>query len=189
MHIATFTGKIFCSTYDYFFEKELIPTTPLPHYHPFWSLWQDHLTSLQSQDANDLIDALVAIWLQDPRWTSKLAHDQVDGERRHMRHLLSNNPPHVLLLADVPEDDWSYSAFLRGGKSWRFICLNEAYVDLWQEAEDDAEHLALTALLRAALDHELGHWVQCIVSTCVIIHDKPDFMSRHLGLFHLNHRI
>ena len=107
-----------------------------------------------------------------------------------MRHVLCDNPPDVLCLADVPVHVWSYGAFLRGRKSRRFICLNEDYVDLWQEAEDDAERLTLTALLRAALDHELGHWVQCIVSiTCVISHDKPDFMSRHLGPFRLNHRI
>ena len=77
MHIPTFTGKIFCSTYNYFFEKELIPTTPLPHYHPFWSLWKDHLTSLQSQDANDLIDALIAIGPANYQTIRLIARDTI----------------------------------------------------------------------------------------------------------------
>lgn len=163
------TGKIFCSSLATFEERGRLPTTPLPHYHAFWKLWRDHLSSLteSSKGSNTVIDALVALGKGDPEWKNTANHSEITARQEHMRKILSCNPPDVVLLTGMEEYGFRY----RRKEFWQFICINEDYVDLWVDAVDGSEEaLGLTALLRASIDHELGHWVQTLVCTVVEAH-------------------
>ena len=157
------TGKIFCSTYTTFQEKGLLPTTPLPRDHPFWNLWKDHLVSLIYPGNSDTaIDALVALERGDPDWKDTASPDDILVRQRDMRAILSHNPPDVILLSGMND----YGFHRRQERFWPFICINEDYVDLWMDAKDGTKRcFGLVALLRASIDHELGHWVQTLVST------------------------
>ena len=60
----------------------------------------------------------------------------------------------------------------RWERTWQFIYLNEDVIKIWVEAEenDAAERFAL---LRATIDHELGYWMQTLVSTCLKLPKVP----------------
>ena len=179
----TSTGKVYCSTFQNFIEKNCHPTTPLPHNHPFWSLWRDHLSSFRSENANDLIDALIAIELCNPNWKDRASTSARTrtARRAYMRDLLSQNPPDVVLLNDLPD----YGLHHRWQQTWQFICLNENIINLWAEAREVEveQRFALAAVVRAMIDHELGHWVQTLVSTCLEFHHVELSYIRNPDLF------
>jgi hypothetical protein len=159
------TGKIFCSTYDTFLLKGRIPTTPLPHDHPFWNLWEDHRSSLlQPGNSDTVIDALIAIEQGSPTWKEH-AKSKISAKQKDMRQILSCHPPDIVLLLDMGD----YGFHHRQKRLWPYICINEDYVNSWIFAKNNTkEHLSLTALLRASLDHELGHWIQTLVNPWLI---------------------
>jgi hypothetical protein len=160
MHnFATSTGRVFESTYQAFAVDQRLPETRLAHDHPFWTLWRDHCSSFLSKDADDLIDALVAIKLQLPNWDDGLTPTAINKHRQTMRDVLSMNPPDVILLKGITD----YGYHVRSKPTMKYICINKEYVDLWLDAKGDLEYLALTALLRACVDHEIGHWIQSLL--------------------------
>ncbi len=159
------TGKIFCSSRQNFEKKKRLPTTPLPRDHPFWQLWQDHRISLGEPGNSDtIINALIAIAQKNPEWNTNASANTITARQQEMRDILARHPPDVVLLTDITD----YGCHLRQEVLWPYICINEDYVDAWITAQPNIEeYLSLTALLRACLNHELGHWVQTLVSSSI----------------------
>ena len=157
------TGKIFCSSCRNFEKKKHLPTTPLPSTHPFWQLWRDHLISLGEPGNSDtMINALIAIARKNPKWNTSASANTIAARQQEMRDMLAHHPPDVVLLSGLTD----YGCHHRQEVLWPYICVNEDYVDAWITAQPNrTEYLSLTALLRACLNHELGHWVQTLVSS------------------------
>ena len=160
------TGRIFCSSSKSFEKKKRLPTTPLPANHPFWQLWRDHLISLGEPGNSDaLINALIAIALKNAEWDSNTTADVIAARQQEMRNILARHPPDVVLLTNITP----YGCHFRDEVLWPYICINEDYVDAWIAAvrpvPNTKEYLSLTALLRACLNHEIGHWVQTLVTS------------------------
>ena len=184
------TGKIFCSSRQNFEKKKRLPTTPLPGTHPFWQLWQDYLISLGEPGNSDaMIDALIAIAQKSAKWKTKSSANVITARQREMRDILACHPPDIILLSDITD----YGCHFRLEVLWPYICINEDYVDAWNMAQPNSkEYLALTALLRACLNHELGHWVQTLVSSSILSHHcgihATNPTQRRLVLFLPSHR-
>ena len=179
-HKLTSTGKIFCSNYTSFIENARLPTNPLPSTHPFWQLWLDHRLSLLKPGNSDaVIDALIAIEQGNPAWKTHTSSDAITAMRTTMRQTLSDHPPHVVLLTGME----GYGLHQRQAKLWQYICFNKDYVIAWKAAKPNtADYLSLTALLRASIDHELGHWVQTLVSSSTHHGYMLTLTSRKLGM-------
>jgi hypothetical protein len=167
------TGEIFTSTFDAFDEQGIVPTTPLPPSHPFHALWKEHLAALTSTQAGPyetVIDAFVALAEGSPTWREEegMTESKIAAKMSGMRDLLSQHPPNVVVVSGVGV----YSFHPQRPSFWHFICISENYVKLWVDADkrsDESarnrrsEKLALTALLKTSLDHEIGHWLFTLV--------------------------
>ncbi len=83
----------------------------------------------------------------------------------------SNDPPFLTITpfensGKTTASLLDYGCLRRQEVLWPYICINEDYVDAWITAQPNRkEYLSLTALLRACLNHELGHWVQTLVTS------------------------
>jgi len=157
---STSTGEQFTSTFDDFHVQGIVPTTPLPPSHPFLALWKEHLTELTSSQAgryDTVINAFVSLAEGSPTWKE---------EEGMTESKIAANIVVVSGMADA------YSFHLRRPYFWHFICISEEYVKLWVDADkrsDESarnrrsEKLALTALLKTSIDHEIGHWIFTLV--------------------------
>jgi hypothetical protein len=168
------TGKLFTSTFDAFHVQGIAPTTPLPPSHPFLALWKEHLTELTNYQAgpyDTVIDAFVSLAEGSPTWREKegMTESKIAAKMSGMRDLLSQHPPNIVVVSGVAE---VYSFHSRRPYFWHFICISEEYVQLWVDADkrlDESarnrrsEKLALTALLKTSIDHEIGHWIFTLV--------------------------
>ncbi|KIM43442.1 hypothetical protein M413DRAFT_433983 [Hebeloma cylindrosporum] len=164
------TGELFTSTFDDFNGQGIVPTTPASASHPFLALWKEHLAELTSNQAgpyDTVIDAFVSLTEGSPTWREEegMTESVIAAKMSGMRDLLSHHPPNVAVVSGVPE---LYSFHPRRPHFWHFICISEEYVKLWVDSDNRSdesarnrrsEKLALTALLKTSLDHEIGHWL------------------------------
>jgi len=167
-------GDIFTST-EHQFESGIIPTTPFGKTRSqeyLEGLWKDHLKELTEQSLYDpVIDAL-----------SDLAGGVVGvaspQTRVQIRDLLRNNPPNLNILRSVKQP--ICGLHIRQTNLWPFICLSEDIVNPWITAviatkkksvppKIVAKELALRALIKTTIDHELGHWIFTLVSVSSIL--------------------
>ena len=158
---STSTGEVFVSTYKAIIESRTVPTTQFQLSHPFHAFWKEHIKALTRPGLYDnVIDALVALAEGDPSWRRKAVSNTIVKKRGTIRELLRSNPPNLVVVSGVD----AYSFHLREKSFWPFIYISEEYVNLWTDADRSSEQgLALTALLGAAIDHEIGHWVFTLV--------------------------
>ena len=152
----------------------IVPTTPLPPSHPFLALWKENLTELTSSRAgpyDTVIDAFVSLAEGSPTWREKegMTESKIAAKMSGMRDLLSQHPPNIVVVSGVAE---VYSFHPRRPYFWQFICISEEYVQLWVDADKRLDEsarnkrsakLALTALLKISIDHEIGHWIFTLV--------------------------
>jgi len=95
-----------------------------------------------------------------------MTESKIAAKLSGMRDLLSQHPPNIVVVSGVAE---VYSFHPRRPYLWHFICISEEYVQLWVDADkrsDESarsEKLALTALLKTSIDHEIGHWIFTLV--------------------------
>ena len=158
------TGEVFVSTNDAI-EKGIIPQTKLPPDHCFHKLWRDHLAALGRPGLYDtVIDALVALTKRNPSWRRRTNIDGIVAGRREIREILRQHPPDVVVVSGVD----SYGYHHRDARLWPYIQISERYVKLWEAADKSSEQgLALTVVIAAAIDHEIGHWIFTLVGLSV----------------------
>ena len=134
--------------------------------HLFAEFWNDHLTELSSKSRlyEPVIDAFIALALGKVNWRLKsTTRDEVDNCRNTIRTLLKDNPPNLVLVAGVPNTDY-YGMHYRQSNLWQYICLNEFYVNAFIAATTVSERLSYAAVMNAAIDHELSHWLVTLAS-------------------------
>ena len=159
------SGAILKSAYSAIVE-ETVPTTPLEPSHPFHKLWRDHLAELINPGLyNSVIDALVDLVREATTRKNPLAATshtlQTESPRDAIRHLLATHPPDIVVINGLPG---AYGLHVRREKMWPFICISNDYIALWSAEQDTTVKLALLTVLKATIDHELGHWARTLVS-------------------------
>lgn len=160
----TSTGKVFKSTYT----DNRVPRTRLPPLHPFRTLWRDHLAMLTQPGLSDgVIDAFISLTKGDPKWRIRrhLTQEKLFHNRREIRAFLTENPPDLVIVSNCPSGEYSFH--LRKKSFEHLIFISADYVELWKNAQGEKERLGLTALLKASIDHEIGHWFFTLV--CIFI--------------------
>lgn len=159
----TSTGKILESTYANI-EANRVPTTHLSTLHPFHTLWREHLASLRHPGLSDaVIDAFISLTKGNPKWRSRrdLTTEQLINNRREIRAFLKEHAPDVVIVSNCSSE---YSFHLRKQSFFHLIFISEHYVNLWMNTEEEEKRLGLTVLLKASIDHEIGHWFFTLVS-------------------------
>jgi len=176
----TSTGNVYQSSYNAIeaYTTGTFDMTALPESNPFHSLWSDHRAELASPLYERVIDAFVALAEGSAIWKDDLKPQRVTrksgarmgevpqvitAKKGEMKQLLSQHPPDIIVVNGVTG---VYSFHCRRPYFWQYICISGEYVDLWKNTNesDVEEKLALTALLKTAIDHELAHWVFSLVS-------------------------
>ena len=156
-------GDIFTSTREEF-RLGKVPKTLflLTRSHSrFADLWWGHLAELvDSGSYAPVISALGAL----------AAGIASSGSRYNaeIKDLLRNNPPDLAILRDTEVKKRKpkyYGLYVRQDGLWPFICLHEHYVNAFLAAKEGSdEELALMAIIKTSIDHELGHWILTLVS-------------------------
>ena len=152
--------------------------------HLFAEFWNDHLTELSSKSRlyEPVIDAFIALALGKVNWRFKsTTRDEVDNCRNTIRTLLKDNPPNLVLVAGVPNTDY-YGIHYRQSNLWQYICLNEFYVNAFIAATTVSERLSYAAVMNAAIDHELSHWLVTLVSPYEIF---IFCINKNVNVFHV----
>jgi hypothetical protein len=164
----TSTGEVYISAYGAI-EGKTRPTTLLPSSHPFREFWSKHRAALCRPGLYDrVIDALIALTQRDASWRSRKSTDVdlIVALRHEMKELLGRRPPNIVVVSGMGN---SYGFHFRDRLLWPFILISEDYVNLWKDADRSSEMgLSLTALITAAIDHEIGHWMFTLVSSSYI---------------------
>jgi len=144
-------------------DSGIIPTTLLPHSHPFRPFLLSHLRSLATTGKFDgVIDAFISIYSGDALWRPKSSTQNIVTQRQKIRTLLQQPPDFVLVDQDASQGFGFHS---RTPGMANFICITREYVNLWNEAPSDSYvRLALEAVLKATTNHELAHWIITQVS-------------------------
>lgn len=160
--VSSFNGKIFVSTAHDVRKMSMVPSVLLAASNPLWELWQCHLTALTQPGSlfEGVVDALAAIFLGDPHWRDSATPADVIQKRSAIRSLLTLTPPNLIVLKNFKH----YGCHERCYPLWNYVCLSKRFVKLWMDAEGSDAWQGLSALLITAIDHELGHWIQSIVS-------------------------
>jgi len=153
------SGAVFKSTYSAI-DDEIVPETRLEPSHPFNELWQDHLAELIDSESG-LYDAVIDA-LADLAGGMATSHT-LQTKRGVIRELLATHPPDVVVVGGLS----GHGCHVRSENLWPFICVSNADVAQWCTQQDPRVKLAQMVVLKATLDHELGHWARTLVSTGV----------------------
>jgi len=137
----------------------IIPTTLLPHNHPFHHFLLNHLQTLTSRGKYDsVIDALIAVYIGDAKWRSRSSPKGIVTRRAAIRKLLIERTPKFAMVERNISN--SYGFHRRTKVHENFIFVTKEYVDMLCGAENDSyRQLAMEALLKATVNHELAHWL------------------------------
>ncbi len=137
----------------------IVPTTLLPHSHPFYHLLLSHLQTLTSTAKYDsVIDALIAVYIGDPKWRSKLSSKRIVTRRGAIRKLLIERTPKIAMVEQNISNGYGFHR--RTNVLKNFIFVTKRYVDMLCGAKNNSyEQLAMEALLKATVNHELAHWL------------------------------
>ncbi|KAM6497500.1 hypothetical protein JOM56_007973 [Amanita muscaria] len=137
----------------------IVPTTLLPHSHPFCHLLLSYLQTLTSMGKYDsVIDALIAVSIGDAKWRSKSSPKRIVTCRGAIRKLLIERTPKFAMV----EQNFSngYGFHRRTKVHENFIFVTKEYIDMLCGAKNDSyKQLAIEALLKATVNHELAHWL------------------------------
>jgi hypothetical protein len=142
-----------------------VPTALFSHSHSFWTFLQNHLRSLSTTGKYDgVIDAFVSVYTGDALWRSKSSTytSKIVAQRQLVRSLIRNRPPNFVIVNQDKSNGYGFHD--RTHPLQDFICITKHYVDTWDSAAADSyEKLAREAVLKATVDHELGHWFCTLV--------------------------
>ncbi len=127
----------------------IVPTTLLPHSHPFYHLLLSHLQTLTSTAKYDsVIDALIAVYIGDPKWRSKLSSKRIVTRRGAIRKLLIERTPKIAMVEQNISNGYGFHR--RTNVLKNFIFFTKRYVDMLCGAKNNSyEQLAMEALLKA----------------------------------------
>jgi hypothetical protein len=141
------------------FDAGIVPTTLLPHNHPFRHFLLSHLQTLTSTGKYDsVIDALIALSIRDAKWRSKSSPKRIVTRRRDLRKLLIDKTPEFAIVEQNISNGYGFHRCTKVHKN--FIFVTKEYVDMLCGAENDSyKQLALEARLKATVNHELAHWL------------------------------
>jgi hypothetical protein len=148
-----------------------VPTTLLPHSHPFYCLLLSHLQTLTSTGKYDsVIDAFIAVYIGDAKWCSKSSPNKIVTHRGAIRKLLIEQTPN---FAIVEQEISKGYGFHRHTKLYEnFIFVTKEYIDMLCGTKSNSyKQLALEALLKATVNHELAHWLFTQVCSLLEIHE------------------
>jgi len=156
-------GDIFASTHEDF-RSGKVPKTPFPltrSHSRFADLWRGHLA--------ELVD--LACYMPVITALGALATGVTSSGSQHgteIKDLLRSHPPNLIILRDAEVKKGKpnyYGLYVRQDGLWPFICLHEHYVNAFFAAKEGSdEELALMAIIKTSIDHELGHWILTLVS-------------------------
>jgi len=163
---STTTGKIFQISHADF-TSGVTPTDELPVNHPLSTLWPDFQTKICTPDnCPRLLHAYISIFLRNDQWSNGLSFMERAERYDQITKIICDHPPNLLIL-DQPAQA-GYGLHLREPGKWPYICITKFWVQEWviAMAFDPRRRLALAleALLRATLVHELSHWIFTLVS-------------------------
>ncbi|KDR74153.1 hypothetical protein GALMADRAFT_605663 [Galerina marginata CBS 339.88] len=160
----TSTGNLYTSTITDL-DNLVVPleSQAVSEDYEFRTLWRAHFLELTTPGFHDpVIDALVAIVERSPNWRQQCSIDNICAKRDQVRTVLRCNPPHGIIVA---MDKATYGCYYNTGDLWPYICIARNLVVQWVDAQRKLTRyrgLALTAVLKATIDHELGHWFSTI---------------------------
>ena len=164
--ISRSNGSIYLAKHDDL-ESGKNPTERDDGNHAFTKFWKDHLVALTNPGLYDLVvDSLVALALGEHNWPKSKTTNQINKWRNSMRTLLKDNPPNLVIVRDVPKSEAGYFGIhYRQSYLWKFICINESYINAWSASTKELDLVSYATLLDAAIDHELGHWIVTLASS------------------------
>lgn len=150
----------------------IVPTTLLPHDHPFHHFLLSHLQTLTSTGKYDsVIDALIAVFIGEANWRSKSSPKRIITCRRDLRKLLIDKTPEFVIVEQDISNGYGFHKRTKLLKN--FIFVTKEYVDMLGSAENDSyKQLALEALLKVTVNHELAHWLFTCVRSLWEIREK-----------------
>ena len=153
--------------------------------HPFATFWKDHLMALTSSESglyDPVIDAFIALALGKVNWPFKLTTtDEINNCRNTIKTLLKHNPPNLVIVGDVPNTEY-FGIHYRQTNLWQFICLNEIYVNACLCATNESVCLSYAAVMNAAIDHELSHWLVTLASPYKFL---IFYINKNVNVFHV----
>jgi hypothetical protein len=132
----------------------------------------NHLQTLTSTGKYDsVIDALIAVYTGDAKWRSNSSPKGIVTRRGAIRKLLIERTPKIVVVEQNISNGYGFHRHTKLLEN--FIFVTKEYVDMLCGAKNDSyEQLAMEALLKATVNHELSHWLFTQVRSLWEIHER-----------------
>lgn len=171
----TTTGKVFELSNHQHLLLGALPTNELPIDDEFTAFWLDFRRKIiLPTQCEALLTSYVSVYSGDTSWADGLSHIDRAVRVQAIADMIRDTPPDVAII-DSPHPNGFH---LRQPDHLPYIFISKYWVDQWKLAvafdRNRRLALALEAVLRATIVHELAHWFFALVSI------TPDFRIQYI---------